>query len=153
MKTLITVALALAAFSVSAGTTATLNLKGVIAQLMDVSVEAETLATNLPLDQAVNDQKVGKVVEKSNSATGYRVSVSSQYGGKLVLTGDNSNFINYQLKYNNNSIPLTTSPFVISTNAQRGRFERDLHITYSQPSEYAAAGEYTDVVTFTIAAN
>lgn len=153
MKKTLTLAIALISLSAFAGTTATLNLKGVIAPLLDVSVVAETLATNLPLDQAVNSQKVGKVVEKSNSSSGYKVSVSSQNGGKLVRAGDNTSFVSYQLKYNNGNVTLNTSPSVISTNSQRGRFERDLHITYSQPAEYATAGEYTDVVTFTIAAN
>lgn len=153
MKKMIAGLLTLTSFSVFGATSATLNLKGTILPVLDISIEAETLATSLPLDQAVNNQKVGKVVEKSNSGSGYKVSASSQNGGKLVRSGDSSSFINYQLSYNNGNIPLNTNPSQIATNSQRGQFDRDLKISYSKPSDYMASGEYADVVTFTISAN
>lgn len=153
MKFLITLILSITSISAFSATSATLNLKGIILPILDISIEAETLATSLPLDQAVNNQKVGKVIEKSNSGSGHKVSVSSQNGGKLVRTGDSSSFINYQLSYNNGNIPLNTNPSQISTNSQKGQFERDLRISYSKPSDYSPSGEYSDIVTFTISAN
>lgn len=153
MKKLVSTATLLATFSSFAGTTATLNLKGVIAPILDISITQETLATALPLDQAVNKQKVGRLTEKSNHGAGYKIAASSQNAGKLVRSGDNSSFINYQLFYNNAAIALNTTPAVISTHSVRGTNNRDLSITYSKPADYMAAGEYSDVVTFTISAN
>jgi hypothetical protein len=153
MKKLFGLALMLGSVSSMAATTATLNLKGIIPVILDISVAAETLATNLPLDQAVNAQKVGTVTERSNSGTGYKVSASSANGGKLVRTGDTSSFITYQMSYSSNTIALNTTPTQIAKSSARGQFNRDLRISYSKPADYTASGEYTDTVTLTIAAN
>ena len=145
--------MAFTSLSAVAATTTTLNLKGSIASLLEIAIAAETLATNLPMDSAVSAQKVGTVTERSNSGSGYQVSASSQNSGKLVRTGDNLNFVNYQLSYNNANITLSSTPTVISTNSLRGVFSRDLKITYSKPVDFMPAGEYSDTVTLTIAAN
>src|SRR5688572_24186312 len=126
MKHLLALSLVLGSLQSMAATTATLNLKGVIAPILDISVSPETLATNLPLNTGVTKQKIAKLVEKSNSASGYKVSATSQNGSKLVRTGDAASFVNYQLSYNNGGdVTLTTTASVLNTNSQRGQFERD----------------------------
>lgn len=153
MKTIAAVLLLLSSISTWGATTAVLNLKGVVAENLELEIVPETLATNLPLDQAVTNQKVGTVREKSNIKDGYKVSVSSQNGGKLVRSGDAANFVTYQLIYNGQVINLSSTPTVIYTNASRGQFLRDLNITYSRPAEDMAAGDYADTVTFSITPN
>lgn len=153
MKKLFATTLVLASTAAFAGTSATLGLKGTIAPLLDISVAAEPLATSLPLDQAVNSQKVGVVTAKSNSGVGFKISVASQNSGKLVRSGDANSFVQYQLSYNGSNVALNPSPAQIESNLQRGVFDRDLRISYAKPADYMAAGDYTDVVTFTISAN
>lgn len=150
MKKLIVATLSFVTLSAFAGTSATLTLKGAIAPILDIAVGPEALATSLPLDQAVTNQKVGTVIEKSNNHGGYKVSVSSQNRGKLKFDDENS--VNYSLKYGNSEINLSAPSSVVATHAGQGEFSHDLKISYSKPSEYLAAGEYSDVVTFTISA-
>lgn len=150
MKKLIVATLSLVTLSAFANTSANLTLKGSIAAILDISIVSEPLASALPLDQAVNNQKIGTVIEKSNHRNGYKVSASSQYRGKLKF--DNENFVNYSLKYGNTEINLSAPSSVVAVHGGQGEFSHDIKISYAKPSEYLAAGEYTDMVTFTISA-
>jgi len=153
-KTIFALALTLTTASAFAGTTASLVLKGVIAPILDISLTSESLATNLPLDQQVSNQKVGTLTEKSNSGSGYKVTALSTNRGKLVRGNDSANGIDYQLTYNGNSVTLSSSTAsTVGTYSSRGSSDRELKISYSKPADYLPAGEYTDTVTFTIAAN
>lgn len=141
------------ATSAFSATTANLVLKGVIPVNLSVEVSPTSLATTLPLDQAQNDQKVASLSYTSNSVTGFKLLARSAKGGKLVNTGSNNHFVNYQLKQGGNNISLNTSDTqFLSEQNSLGTFSKDITITYSQPQNLAA-GEYTDTVTFTIQAN
>jgi hypothetical protein len=132
-----------------AATTATLQLKGSVPSILEVSVSPETVATSLPLETTQTSTKVGTVTERSNSKTGYKVTVSSTNQGKLVL--DATNFVPYTLTYNGNAVNLAgqTFSYVFTSSAP---VQRDVMISYTG-NEELATGDYVDTVTFTIAVN
>src|SRR3954463_6402803 len=74
-----------------AGTSATLFIKGQIAQQLNISVAPESIASSLDLTSTQSNTKVAVVTEKSNSNTGYKVSISSQNLG--VLKNNQSTFV------------------------------------------------------------
>ncbi len=152
MKKIATILALSASFSLFAGTTAELILKGLVAPILDISIAMETVAGNLNLSQAASSIKVATLTEKSNSRTGYKVKAKSTNGGKLVNTLDVTSFVQYSLTYNGTNVPLNTSPSQVATSNQRGTFTRDLRISYNQPSNLSA-GSHEDTVQFTIEAN
>ena len=137
--------------STFAATTGTLILKGTVPQLLDILVTPEPFATTLPLSTTQADSLVAEVRERSNSATGYTVSVSSANLGKLVHETVLTSTVNYSLKYNGQTVNLLTgSTFSELT---RGVKNRDVEISYTGVPEIdLTEGEYTDTVTFTIVA-
>ncbi len=139
-------------FSVFAGTTAELILKGLVAPILDISIAHEIVAGNLNLSQAASSVKVATLTEKSNYHSGYKIKAKSTNGGKLVNTLDVSSFVQYSLTYNGTNVPLRTSPSQVATSSQRGTFTRDLRISYNLPSNLSA-GSHEDTVQFTIEAN
>lgn len=152
--TILGLALALTAPAAFAAHSDTLLLKGKVNQVLSILVTPETLAANLPLDVSQSASKVGTVNEKSNSATGYKVTINSANGGKLVNTVVTSETFNYALKYDGNAINLVTGQtFTFST---PGAYDvnKDVNITYTGiPETNMVAGTYKDTVTFTIAVN
>ncbi len=133
-----------------AATTATLQLKGTIAQALDISIVPETLATSLNLTQNASSLKVATINEKSNSNTGYKVTVSSLNSGKLK----NGTFLfSYTLGYNSQQLNLA-SPQTQTYAVAAHNVTKDVTISFTGIAQDAlVAGDYTDTVTFTIAAN
>jgi hypothetical protein len=147
----IALSLLLLSTSAFASTTATLLLKGSIAPVLEVSVAPETLASNLPLDIAQTNTKIGTVTERSNSRTGYKVTITSQNAGKMKLDNDNS--LSYQLTYDGQAVTLTqpqTFAFPFTSSAP---VTRDVKINYQAAPSSLPTGDYTDTLTFTIAVN
>lgn len=136
-----------------AATSATLLLKGNVPEIMSIQVSPETLATNLPLSQTQTSAKVAVVQEKSNSNTGYKVTIGSANNGKLVRNTGTEQFP-YSLSYNSQTLNLA-SPVVISNpGASAVTRNRDVAISYTGvPEEQLVAGDYSDTITFTISAN
>lgn len=150
MKTMFTaLALTLSTMSIAA-TTATLQLKGTIAQNLDISIVAESVATSLNLTQNAANLKVATLNEKSNSNNGYKVTVSSLNNGKLK----NGTFLfSYTLGYNSQQLNLN-SPQTQTYPVAAHNVNKDVTISYTGiAQESLVAGDYTDTVTFTIAAN
>ncbi len=133
-----------------AATTATLQLKGTIAQNLDISIAPESVATSLNLTQSASSLKVATITEKSNSNTGYKVTVSSANNGKLK----NGTFLfSYTLGYNSQQLNLA-SPQTQTYAVAAHNVQKDVTISYTGVAqESLVAGDYTDTVTFTIAAN
>ena len=153
MKKLITLSLAALSFSSFAATQADLILKGVVAPILEISIAHETVASNLDLSQSASNVKVATLTEKSNYATGYKISARSTNGGKLVNVSDANSFVNYSLTYNGSNVPLTTAATpVYSTSNLKGTFTKDLKISFNQPSNLSA-GSHEDTVQFTISQN
>lgn len=150
MKKIITAALLTMSTLSFAATTATLQLKGTIAQVLDISIIAEGVATSLNLTQNASNIKVATLTEKSNSNTGYKVTVSSLNNGKLK---NGSALFPYTLGYNSQQLNLN-SPQTQTYSVGAYSVSKDVSISYTGIAQEAlVAGDYTDTVTFTIAAN
>lgn len=154
MKTLIIAfALTLSSVSAFAQSQATLILKGEVNRQLSISILADNLAGNLPLDVSQNGTRVARVQEKSNSKTGYKVSIDSANDGVLKRTSGNQTFP-YSLAYNGQTLDLTQVVEVSYPAASAVTQIRDLNISYTGvPADQMVAGEYTDTITFSISAN
>src|SRR5688500_7715732 len=103
--------------TVMAETSDTLLLHATVEGLLSISVNASGIASNLPLETTQLNTKVAMVHEKSNSNTGYKVSISSTNKGKLVRTNGEEQFP-YVLIYDSQNLDLTSNaPVVISHEA------------------------------------
>lgn len=154
MKNLFFIAtLTLTSISTFAATTGTLLFKGTVPQVLSVAVTTETIATSLPLDTSQTNTKIATVQEKSNSQTGYKVTISSTNQGKLVRTGGSEQFA-YSMSYNNATLNLNSSVVLTNPASSAVSVNKDVRITYTGvPNEQMVAGDYVDTLTFTIAAN
>lgn len=153
MKSIVTIALFSLTLSSFAATSDTLLLKGVVPSRVSISVEAESIASNLPLDISQTGTKVATVTEKSNSNTGYKVSISSSNGGKLVRESGSEQFP-YSLSYNGSSLDLSDSVEQVHSSAAAVNTDKEVTISYTGvSSEDMVEGTYSDIVTFAISAN
>lgn len=151
--TLAALILTLTSFSLKAATTATLLVKGVVPQILSIAVSAETIATSLPLSTSQTNTKIATIQEKSNSQTGYKVTISSANQGKLVRTGGSQQF-SYSMSYNNSTLNLNSSVVLTNSGSSAVTVNKDLKISYTGvASHLMVAGDYVDTLTFTIAAN
>lgn len=151
MKSL-ALALAFISFSSIAATSASLNLKGKVASILAISLVPESVALTLPLDITQTDTLVGTVNERSNSGTGYKVTITSDNAGNLKRTNGVEVFA-YSLKYNGTVLNLA-SPVVEVHPAVAVDVFKSVSISYTGiPASQMIAGTYTDKVTFTIAVN
>ncbi len=151
MKSFITVALLTMSSLSFAATSATLQLKGTILQALDISIVPESVATSLNLTQTASNLKVAVISEKSNSNTGYKVTVSSLNNGKLK---NGSQLFPYTLGYNSQNLNLNSPQTQTYSTIQAYNVSKDVTISYTGIAQDAlVAGDYVDTVTFTIAAN
>lgn len=147
----ITAALTTSAFAATSGT---LLLKGIVPRLVSIVVTAETIAANLPLNTTQSNTKVAEVNEKSNSNTGYKVTIASANAGKLVHQSVASSSVNYTLRYNNSAVNLASAQTITYSSAASVNADRNVDISYTGvPHENLIEGNYQDTITFTIAAN
>lgn len=145
--------LALASFSAMAAESADLVLKGLVAPILEISIEHETIASGLDLSKAASNVKVATLTEKSNYVAGYKIKAASTNAGKLVNVDDSTSFVGYGLTYDGSTIPLNVLPTEIySTPSARGAFQKVLRISYNRPATLSA-GSHEDTVQFTIEAN
>lgn len=153
MKKLIT-AIAITTITASsfAATSGTLLLKGTIAPVVSIAVSAEAIASTLDLTASPANLKVASVNEKSNSNTGYKVTISSANLG--VLKNGTADSVTYTMTYDNASVNLASPAVQTHTSAAAVNVNKDVKISYTgRPQDQLVAGDYTDTVTFTIAAN
>lgn len=136
-----------------AATTGTLLLKGQVGQVLSISVAAEAIASTLPLDVTQLDTKVATINEKSNSSTGYKVTVSSANLGSLKRTSGTELFP-YSLKYGGQQVNLSAAQSFSYPTSATVDVNKDVTIAYTGvPAGSMVAGEYVDTVTFEISAN
>jgi hypothetical protein len=154
MKKIFAIGLALTTSAAIASTSGTLLLKGTVPRSISILVTAESIAANLPLNTTQSNTKVAVVNEKSNSNTGYKVSVSSANQGKLVHQSVSSSTVNYTLRYNASSVNLASGQTFTYATGGLANVNRNVDISYTGvPHESLVEGQYSDTVTFTIAAN
>jgi hypothetical protein len=155
MKKFFTIALATMAMSSAfAAQSGTLILKGTVPRLLEITVNPEAIASNLPLDTTQANTLVAVVNEKSNSKTGYNVSISSANQGQLVHESEASSVVNYSLRYNGNLVDLALGETYTYSGAGANNNNRNVNISYTGiDHDLLIEGDYSDTVTFTIAAN
>jgi hypothetical protein len=152
-KLIIAFALTATTLNAFAGTTATLLLKGNIPQILDISVAAETVASNLPLTVTQTNTKVATVTESSNSNTGYKITISSANQGKLVRVSGSEQFT-YALAYDGSTVALSSAQTLTRSGASAVSVNKNVTVSYTGvQASSMVAGDYTDTVTFSIAAN
>lgn len=139
----------------AASTTGTLNLIGIVPKKVDITVTPKTVASSLNLETTASDLSVATLTGKSNSPAGYTITIASTNLGKLINSGSAAplaNEVTYTMKLDSTSVDLTTST-VLSFTGQ-APFTKDVNISYTgvDASDYKV-GNYTDSITFTIAAN
>ena len=154
MKKVITTLAVLASVQSFAATSGDLILRGVVPELLSISVDAETIASSLPLDTTQSDTLVAQVNEKSNSNTGYNVSITSANLGNLIHESVTSSSIAYALKYDGSTVDLANGDQFDFNSAASVDATKDVEISYTGvPHESLVEGAYSDTVTFTISAN
>lgn len=159
-KLLISAALLVLAapFVSQAATTGTLQLNGIVPEVLSITVTPEAVAANLDLETNQSNLKVGTVHEQSNLGGGYRVTVSSSNDGALKRAGGTET-IPYIFAYGGTAVSLANSSTTpaIATNfssATIGNSARDVSISYAgTPAEQLISGQYQDTLIFEISAN
>ena len=157
MKKLIlaTILLTLTSGSLLAATTGTLLLQGVVPQKVSITVTSQAVASALDLSTSQNDLVVASVNEKSNSKTGYKVTITSSNLSKLKRT-DGADVLAYTMKYNGSAVALTSAAgtTLSSSSAAAVNVNKSVAVSYTGvAAESMVEGTYADTVTFTIAAN
>ncbi len=140
--------------SALAATSGTLTLSGTVPQRVDILVNAQSGATTLDLSTSQADYLVATVREKSNSATGYKVSLSSANSGNLV---NGRSMISYTAKYNTSGVTLSSTPQTITNVTSQSSpitTTKNFNISYTGADELdLMQGVYSDTLTFSIVAN
>jgi hypothetical protein len=128
-------------------TSVSLRLHGVVPAVC--SVQVADAAASLNLTAGETDRQVGTVVENCNSGSGYQVTLSSASRGQL--TGAGGAGVAYSVSYGDTTGVALAQPVAVTrTGAAFGRAQA---LTVSVPaSPRAAAGDYEDLLTITIAA-
>jgi len=96
---------------------------------------------------------IGTITERSNSSTGYTVTVVSDNNSRLA-NSDNTHFVLYTINYGTLVIDLSSgSALIVDTHSSR-KFDsitRELRISYR--SDSIRPDSYTDTLTFIMSAN
>ena len=151
----VTTLLALTTSTSFAATTGTLLLQGLVAQKVSVAVTPSSVASALDLTTTQSDLVVGSVNVKSNSKTGYKLTITSANLGKLKRT-DGAEVMAYTMKYGSAAVGLSTATGTVFTNSSASiiNINTDLKVSYTGvAAESMVEGTYNDTVTLNIAAN
>lgn len=154
MKTLLFIAAGLLASSAFAvyGPTGSLTLSGTIAEINELEVHPEAVASNLVLATTQSNLLVAKVAERSNSIDGYNITMSSANGNKLK---NGVAKVAYTLTYGASAtVHSLLVGQAVKTTATFGFVEdlSDVKISYVG-SATLPAGTYSDTITVSISAN
>ena len=138
-----------------AATTGTLLLQGSVAQKISLAITPASVASALDLSVSQTDLVVASVNERSNSKTGYKVTITSANLSKLKRTGG-SDDLGYTMKYNGSAVALSSAAgtTITDSNASTVNTNKNVSISYTGvAAELMVEGTYDDTVTFSIAAN
>jgi hypothetical protein len=155
MKKFILVATLAITSTTFAATSGTLVLQGVVAQKLSIAVTPATAASSLDLSTSQTNLTVASINEKSNSKTGYKVTITSANAGNLKRT-DGADVFAYTMKYGGTAVGLTGSGTTFGQSASTGsvNVNKDLAISYTGiAAESMVEGTYADTLTLNIAAN
>jgi hypothetical protein len=138
--------------------TGSLALSGLVTTTVDVTVTAETgtlAATALPILLGATHYKIATINEKSNSKTGYTLSVGSTNGFTLKSTGTDA--VAYTLTYGTTDFTSLSGAVILTTSLAAktalAGVSKELFITFpATTATLLTADTYGDTLTFTIAA-
>ena len=137
----------------AASDSGTLVLQGTVLEATEITITPTASATTLDLSASPSDLNVASVNEKTNSVTGYTVTLTSANDGELVNTPGNDSLA-YTATYDGAAVSLSsTTPATITNQTTPGAYDvdKDFDISYSgKPAAEMTAGTYTDTLTFTI---
>jgi len=158
MKKLLLGSLLIVGITGFTATTGTLQLQGIVPAVLALTVTSEPSATSLDLSTTQTDLKVATITEESNSASGYKITVSSANDGDFKRNSGAETFT-YSLKYGSTTLNLVGSsvtPVTAKTQSTSGVYNvnTDIDISYTGVSlTTLVAGTYQDILTFEISAN
>jgi|GEM_PF-752187 len=145
-----------------AATSGTLTLTGTVPSILEISVNA---AGNTDLDLGIDasNVKVATVVERSNKKSGYTVTLESenavtQNADKGVFSNDDpdvSASLDYTISYGGEQVSLTDGSAIISNVSEKtagSGASNEVAISYNGATDFPYEGNYSDTLTFTIAA-
>ena len=145
----------LAASSALAATTGSITIQGSVPSTVAITVTGTTGFNTLDLATNATNQQVASVVEQSNSATGYKVTLASANAG--ALKNGTIGSVSYTAQYNSVNVSLsTTAQTVTNTTSATAVVNVTKPLTVSFTGQAPAsmmAGTYSDTLTLTIAAN
>ena len=156
IKTVIALTAAVAAFSASAqstsSTSAKLEMKGSVAQSCTIAVTALPKASALNITAGEVNTQVGEITEDCNSGSGYTVKVTSAQGGQLRSNPNDATapLATYSASYDDATGTIASALVATRDGAFFGR-KGKLLVNLTANAQ-AIAGNYSDNVTFVIAA-
>ncbi|MFW5801609.1 MAG: hypothetical protein ACOCVC_06225 [Spirochaeta sp.] len=122
-----------------------------------VELQIEDANTTLQLEEAATDVLIATVRERSNSTSGYTLSLTSANAGELADdTGDSS--LAYTLSYGGTEVDLTSGTIVANSSTSRTPaqgVEQEVLVSHGSgdaDGDFLPEGQYTDTLTFEITA-
>ena len=138
-----------------AATTGSVTIQGTVATVVAITVTGTTPFNALDLTTTQANLPVANVVEQSNDALGYKVTMSSANAG--TLKNGTAGSVAYTAKYNATTVTLSATPQNVTTAPATTtvvNVTKPLTISYTGAAAASMmAGTYSDTLTFTIAAN
>ena len=139
-----------------AQTTGTISLSGTVVEVNYIEVFQSELAMNLNVTEGETAAKVATVSEHSNSPTGYTIYMNSVNDSNLVNIWDMTKATAYMVSYDGGA-PMslgTTDSAVKVVGSLDGLTTDDSEVVLSVDGNMSASpGDYTDLITVSIAAN
>jgi len=130
----------------------TLELRVTVEEILEITVDAENVADNMvvSIDDALNELLVGTVTERTNSRTGYTVTIRSE-NASLLVNSDSSFTIPYTVTYGNEVIDLSGgSKIVVDTTSTTPASGSTREVKVSYTTQDVRADVYEDILTFVI---
>ncbi|GAB6090519.1 hypothetical protein [Spirochaeta dissipatitropha] len=133
----------------------TLTINGNMPLITELRIVDENV--QLTLAESVSDVLLATIFERSNSQTGYTVSLSSANNGILEHEAGQGSLI-YELTYGGSQVDLSGGAVNVTTNGDRTPaqgLERELLLSHSGggvEGDFLPEGSYIDTLTFEISA-
>ena len=138
----------------------TLLLQGTVPSILSVTVAANGAANTLDLTTAQTDLLVATVTERSNSVSGYIITLDSANATGAVatlngITGGNTDTLTYTIGYGGAAVTLVSGAATVTDTtgktASTGAV-KNVTISFDGTGSFLNADTYEDTLTFTIAA-
>ncbi len=132
--------------------TGTLNLKGTILANIGISIQQATAAQALPFGGSGTETVVVGTAEYQSNKP-FTITVASTNGGLLGLASAETVAYSIQMGTGTalNAADITAATTILTSGKTFGSVEEDLTVVYGATNQNSA-DEYTDTLTFTIAA-